>query len=71
MENTGLFNVRLLNSLSYPLRVLVWMDEETGESTYAVIKQFKHIDVEINRLTFEHLRRDPKISMTVNPELEN
>lgn len=71
MEDTGLFNVRLLNPLSYPLRVLVWMDEDSGESTFAVIKQFKHIDVSINRLTLDHLARDPKVKMTVNPELEN
>lgn len=57
------FRVILKNTCSYPIRALVWMDEETGHSTHEVFKQFKKKELEINLLTFQHLQRDPKVRM--------
>lgn len=64
LEKTNeLFPVVLINPFHYPIRVLTWMDEDTGESTFAVIKQFGKLPVNINRLTYEHLRLDPKVQV--------
>jgi hypothetical protein len=67
-ELNQLFPVQLINPYHYPIRVLTWMDEDTGESTFAVIKQFGRLNTEINRLTYEHLRRDPKVQVVVEPQ---
>ena len=64
-EETKLFPVKLRNPHHFPIRVLTFMDEETGLSNFAVIQQFKSINVDINMLTYEHLRRDPKVEITV------
>ena len=64
-EESKFFPVKLRNPYHFPIRVLTLMDEETGNSTFAVIKQFGSINVDINMLTYEHLRRDPKVEITV------
>lgn len=66
LEQNDLFPVQLLNPTSYPIRALVWVDEDTGESTFRVLKQFEKYSTQINRLTYEHLRRDPKIQVIVD-----
>lgn len=59
-----LFKVILKNMCTYPIRALIWADEETGHSTHVVFRQFEKREIEINLLTFRHLQRDPKVRMT-------
>jgi len=66
LETNDLFPVQLLNPTSYPVRALVWVDEDTGHSTFRVLKQFEKYATQINKLTYEHLRRDPKIQVIVD-----
>jgi hypothetical protein len=58
------FRVNLKNTCSYPTRLLVWMDEETGHSTFSVFRPFEKRELTINLLTFRHLQRDPKVRMS-------
>jgi hypothetical protein len=70
MEDTldGLLEVKLFNGNSYPIRVLTYLDEETLKSTYKVLKQFESINIVINKLTYEHIVRNPKVTMLVDPQ---
>lgn len=67
-ETNRVFPVKLINPNHYPIRSLIWMDEETGQSTFRVLKQFGSLTTDINMLTYEHLRRDPKVQMVVESE---
>lgn len=66
LETSELFPVKLVNPANYPIRALIWMDEDTGKSTFKVLKQFEKFSTKINRLTYEHLRLDPKIKVIVD-----
>ena len=58
------FRVKIKNYCSYPVRVLLYMDEETGFGTYSVFRQFESRELDINLLTYRHLQRDPKVRMS-------
>ncbi len=59
------FTVNVKNVCTYPVRVLTWIDEETGRSTtYSVFKQFERRKLEINLLTLRHLQQDPKVRLS-------
>ena len=58
------FRVSVKNHCSYPVRVLLYANEETGKSTYSVFKSFESRELTINLLTYRHLQRDPKVHMS-------
>lgn len=64
LPSPTIFRVILKNACSYPVRLLIWMDEETGQGKYSVFTQFEKRELTINLLTFRHLQRDPKVRMT-------
>lgn len=67
-EQNNLFPVKLINPTNYPVRTLVWMDEDTGKSKFKILKQFEQFATQINKLTYDHLRLDPKIKVIADVE---
>lgn len=63
-DSPTVFTVNIKNACTYPIRVLTWMDEETGQGTYSVFRQFERRKLEINLLTLRHLQKDPKVKLT-------
>lgn len=62
-DSPTVFTVKIKNTCRYPVRVVTWMDETTGHSTYSVFRQFERRVCDINLLTLRHLQSDPKVRL--------
>ena len=58
------FSVIVKNTCSYPIRIIIFMDEQTGHATYSVMKQFEERQLDINFMTLRYLQMDSKIRLT-------
>ena len=63
-ESPREFRVALRNMCQYPVRVKLWVDEETGKARYSVFRQYERREVTINLLTFQYLQREQRVRLT-------